>query len=298
LAELKENRGDAIASKQALESAREGLMLRLKKEPLEKVTRLQLALVLIKLQRFAEAEGVLRSGLQLHRDVDMQRALMDFFLSRFDQLDNGLVVQRLGWLIQAMTVDLNSREIYVRFARVFNADLPLDQRDEIRRVLEELLVSGANASVAHFGLGILSLLDAGSEAQATRHLKQAITLQPAIAIACNNYAVLLLQNAPPRLDEALVVSRQIVASNPDIPLFRETLGTVLMERGEWEDAISELRAALPNLKDPSVVHAKLVRAYDALGRSTEGDEFRITSKSQESVGSGTGKRDSKSSSEK
>ncbi len=282
--ELEQRRGDSTAATRALELAQEGFDRKVKENSLSKIDRLQLGFALTKLKRMEEAEKVFLTGLNMIRDNDMRAAAVSFYLARFDDSNDSIrMIDKLTWLTRAMSIDLNNRGIYERLALIFARDLNEDRKAEIRELFEEALVSGGNPSIAHFGLGCLDLANSETFENGIRHLKQAVTLQPAVAVACNNLAIVLLQQSPPRLEEAqtlaeVAVETPLGANNETPSIFRETLGMVLLARKDWQGAVRELSGALEKSSNAKVLHEKLAEAYEALGRDSEADQHRAWAK--------------------
>jgi len=272
--DLQVRRNNDAGAKSALESARDGFASQLNSNPLSKALRLQLALTLNKLQRWEEAERILLAGLQMHRDAEMQSAASGHFVARYDSAidTKTTIAERFSWLTRAMGIDLNNRGIYERLVTLFEGKLTADESQQLKRMLEENLVSGANSGIAHFGLGCMNLFAPDRGQQRSRHFKQSIELLPSLAVACNNLSITLMQHEPPHLEVALELAELASASNPEIANFRETLGAVLLELKEYERGIETLKLVLDQSPNPKAIHAQLAKAYKALGRDQEAEQ--------------------------
>jgi tetratricopeptide (TPR) repeat protein len=266
MANIEEKQNDTAASKKALERARDGFLNLLNQKPEDKLSRLQLAVVLSKLKRLEEAEKVLLAGLQLHRDPDMQRATADFYILQFDDDSRELTfLEKLSWLSRAMNIDLHYREIYIRLEKLFDPQLPDEEKGQLKRTLEQILVSGPNPAGAHFALGLLAALTPDTRSNAVWHLAQARTLQPPIAIGYNNFAKILSLADPPRLDEAELLARQAIDGPVQEASFYVTLGQILASQSKWSEAIEVLSTATQKFPDSAPLHQSLASVYEAAG---------------------------------
>ncbi|MCU0709803.1 MAG: tetratricopeptide repeat protein [Pirellula sp.] len=266
LAGLEEQRANTTGANKALDQAREGFEDVLAKDPTNKLQRLQLAMTYNKLKRFAEAERLLLAGTQLHRDPEMRRATAEFYLLRFDDAPaDAPIAVRLSYLTSAMTLDLNYPDIYKRLASLFDPSLSDEQKSELRKSLEQLLVSGNSPSVAHFALGCLAGLSSETGSQASWHLSQAQALQPVIAVAYNNFAQVLMGLDPPRLDEAEIFASLATTGSVQAVALYVTLGKVLVAKQEWAEAIEVLVPVAAKYPDSKEIHSLLATAYEATG---------------------------------
>ena len=77
-----------------------------------------------------------------------------------------------------------------------------------------------------------------------------------------------LANRTERYDEALELIQRALAIKPNDPAIRDSLGWVLYKRGEYDEALSHLRAAMNTMPDPEVA-AHLGEVLWATGKEDE-----------------------------
>jgi Flp pilus assembly protein TadD len=267
LSELELNRKDAIASKQALESAVEVFAKRIEERPADKTSRIRLASAFAKLKRFAEAEKTLIAGLEFHQDQDMRSALSELFVLQFDGMtEKASFVEKLSPLMQAMTLDLNSRDVYRRLEGLFSRDLEEPSRRELQAIFERLLVSGFNPTAAHFAIGFLAATNPEDSSSATWHLAQAQSLQPAIALAYSNLASVLAQPDTKRFQEAELFARQAIAGQIQEPALYVVLGKILIAKGDFGAAIDLLKPIAAKFPDSQALQEMLSEAEASLNK--------------------------------
>ena len=100
----------------------------------------------------------------------------------------------------------------------------------------------------------------------TGYLEKACQAAPDDPQTLNNLAWVLLQTRS-RLPEALVLANRAVELKPEMPMYRETRGQLLVLVGRYAEALDDLRASLNALGDDSAIHAAMAVAYEALGES-------------------------------
>jgi Flp pilus assembly protein TadD len=77
-----------------------------------------------------------------------------------------------------------------------------------------------------------------------------------------------LANRTDRYDEALELIQRALAIKPNDPAIRDSLGWVLYKRGEYDEALGHLRAAMNTMPDPEVA-AHLGEVLWATGEEEE-----------------------------
>jgi Flp pilus assembly protein TadD len=265
LSELELNRENTIASKQALESAVEVFAKRIEERPADKTSRIRLASAFAKLKRFAEAEKTLIAGLEFHQDQDMRSALSELFVLQFDGMtEKANFVEKLSPLMQAMTLDLKSRDVYLRLEGLFSRNMEEPSRKELTAIFERLLVSGYNPTAAHFAIGFLAAINPEGSSTATWHLGQAQSLQPAIALAYSNLASVLARPETKRFDEAELFARQSVAGQIQEPALYVVLGKILIAKGDFGATIDILKPVASKFPELQALQETLSEAETAL----------------------------------
>jgi tetratricopeptide (TPR) repeat protein len=267
LAQMFKATGNDASANRTLESGKETFKRIVEKEPLNSQARISLALILAQLSQLDEAEKVLQSGLDILKGPDIMRALSDFYLLKFDMTNEKPSGFREGfdYLDRAIRLDANYTPIYDRLIRFYGMLKSDEERDEIIRLLEEMIVDGKNAATAHFTLGSILTMKGKSE-DSLYHLQKAFLLSPNMPVVCNNLAWLFATTDATKLDEALQLSQQAVKAVPKSVNFHDTLGTILLLRGDNEEAILELEFGLDQRNSDKQLHAKLAKAYNAIGK--------------------------------
>jgi tetratricopeptide (TPR) repeat protein len=267
LAQMFKATGNEAGANRTLEHGKETFKRIVEKEPLNSLARISLALILAQLSQLDEAEKVLQSGLNISKGPDMMRAMSDFYLLKFDMTNKkpSGFRETFEYLDRAIRLDANYTPIYDRLIRFYGTLDSDEQRDEIIRLLEEMIVDGKNAATAHFTLGSILTLSGKSE-DSLYHLQKAFLLSPNMPVVCNNIAWLLAMTDATKLDEALQLSQQAVKAVPNSVNFHDTLGTILLLKEENEEAILELEFGLEQRNSDKQLHAKLAKAYDAIGK--------------------------------
>ena len=279
LSEIYREDGDVTMEKRSLAEAVQGYSERLQENPLSKKIRVQLAMALARLKRWGDAESVLVNGVQLHRDKETLEALADFYLMRLkEETDSdGSRVEQLNLLLSALRVDVNHFRTYAYLAKLFDASRSEEELVELKDLLEEQLVDGGNAALAHFGLGCWFLMQQSKD-QGHWHLKQAMALDPIFVLACNNLALAYMLSEPNRLDESLSLVRAAVEVVPESNGTMEMLGTVLLARGELDGALEVLLRVVSEKDDNKGAHAKLARVYRERGELENAERHEALSK--------------------
>ena len=263
---LKANGNDAAANR-TLDYGKETFKRIVEKEPRNSLARISLALILAQLSQLDEAEKVLQSGLKISKGPDIMRALSDFYLLKFDMTNEkpSGFRESFDYLDRAIRLDANYTPIYDRLIQLYGKLKSDEERDEVIRLLEEMIVDGKNAATAHFTLGSILMLSGKSE-DSLYHLQKAFVLSPNMPVVCNNLAWLLATTNATKLDKALQLSQQAVKAVPKSVNFHDTLGTILLLQGDNEGAILELEFGLDQRNSDKQLHAKLAKAYGAIGK--------------------------------
>lgn len=279
LSEIYRDDGDEAMEKRSLGEAAQGYSERLRENPLSKTMRVQFALTLARLKRWGDAETVLVNGVQLHRDKESLETLADFYLMRLkDETDSEAIgAEQLDLLLRALRVDVNHFRTYAFLAKLFDTSRSEGELSDLKELLEERLVDGENAALAHFGLGCWFLMQRSID-QGQWHLKQAMALDPIFVLACDNLAFAYTLSEPKRLDESLSLVKAAFEFAPDSSGTMEMLGTVQLERGELDSALEMLLRVVFEKNGSKGTHAKLARVYRERGDLANAEKHEALSK--------------------
>ncbi|MBM3965033.1 MAG: hypothetical protein FJ308_08180 [Planctomycetes bacterium] len=279
LSEIYRDDGNESMEQRSLSEAAQGYSDRLRENPLSKNMRIQLALTLARQKKWADAEGVLLNGVQLHRDKETLETLADFYLMRLkEETDSDAIgAEQLDLLLRALRVDVNHFRTYAFLSKLFDDSRSDEELRDLRELLEERLVDGGNAALAHFGLGCWFLMQRSND-QGQWHLKQAMALDPIFVVACNNLAFAYILSEPKRLDESFSLVSTALEFAPESTGTREMLGTVQLERGELDGALETLLRVVSENAGSKGTHAKLARVYRERGEIEDAEKHEALSK--------------------
>lgn len=125
-------------------------------------------------------------------------------------------------------------------------------RNQVREVFSRIIASGLAGWSVHHSLGELEM-KAGNLPAAIESFKTARILAPRNPFPANDLAWCLAHLEPPRLEEALAVSDQMLSLQPafkENPIGQRTRGVILIGLGRMEEGVAELEKALPLLDGP------------------------------------------------
>ncbi|MBM3965419.1 MAG: tetratricopeptide repeat protein [Planctomycetes bacterium] len=272
---------DRDGSDRMMKLARDEFRRRLAQSPLDSKARVQLAQSLARLEQFDDAEQTIRSGLQLEsEDASLTKALASLELLRFEranQLQQPLD-ERLSHLIKAFDLVRDPSIVFDRMVRLYRDARNDDDKTRIKAFFDEQLRENDATPVGHFALSVIAVVDGDSE-EAIQHLDRTLELDPDQPLVKNNLAWLLAARENPSLDRAMDLASSAVETAPQIATYRDTLGTVLLKRGDVAQAVTELERALPGMpaNDRYKVHRKLAQAYQTLGNEVLAERHRSKS---------------------
>ncbi len=135
-----------------------------------------------------------------------------------------------------------------------------------RKILEGVLARQPKHGAARLLLGSVEELS-GDIPAAIEQYRQTLAVEPNHPVALNNLAY-LLASQPGRLPEAQELARRAVESSPDQPAYRDTLGWVLCQKGQYAEAVKHLEKAAALNVAPVQFH--LAYAYLKAGNSASG----------------------------
>ena len=171
--------------------------------------------------------------------------------------------QRLAHLRAALSYVTDYQPALVRIIQ-FVAQ-PGEAGREVESYLQKMIAEGRMPATGHFALGTKAWQDKDIE-KALWHLERAFELDPGLGHIGNNLAWILAEKDPPDLDRAIQIIGSVVSKFPNVPTFRDTKGQIHVKRGEWEQGLKDLEAALPFMKDNLELHKSLAMIYEQLGK--------------------------------
>lgn len=274
LAEVQLQCQDDVRFQRAVKQARDYFQQQVAADPRDAAARIAWARVCILERKFEEAEQILQQGLALGDDAALQQALTKTFLAMADRLNTrdqrelGQHLVLLGKALQASPHDpavLDRLAMFVRYS-----GLPADT---MRTRLRELLVEGQTPATVHLLLGSMAAAAARWD-EARLHLEQAYRLDSRLPALLNHLAWALTKGETPEIERALQLADHAVKLNPDEPEMRATRGRILTQLQRWQEALSDLEAALAASSEAGELHAALAQVYAALGDSELAEQHR------------------------
>ena len=267
IAELHQRNGDAADGRLAIEEAATIFEKKTTKDPSDIRSRVAWAKALVRLEQIDRAEEVLLQGLKLKDDPIIRSQFADFYLMRHDRLlvkDPDNFQQQFEYLKRAIDLDVNNAKNYERLIFQFASRPKGENSQRVQGLLESMIAEGKATAMAHFALANILWLS-GDQEEAQWHMQQAYKLDDRLVVVANNLAWFLAHGKQPDLDRALELAKDVVARSSDAR-FRDTLGTVLMKQGKYEEALTEFEKVLPTIGDKRPVHEKLAFIYEKLGK--------------------------------
>ena len=151
----------------------------------------------------------------------------------------------------------------------------LGRRREALRALDEALriLAEDSGEMTMEQAGLLSFKgvlhhELGEPGEAIASFEKALAYDASNALVLNNYAyVLAEQNS--RLEKALTMARQAVASHPNNAYFLDTLGWVLFKLRRFDEAADAIEQAVAADDRFALLYEHLGDVYAAQGRTTE-----------------------------
>ena len=193
------------------------------------------------------------------------------YLYRFNEEDNALARQMAK---ETIALDPNYARPYTLMAVTHMMDVwlgwtksPKESLGRTEKLAQKALSIDDSCAHAHVLLGYVYLLK-------RRHDNSIAEMERAVALAPNSSdkiaAFAFALNLSGRPEEAIVWYKKAIRLDP-IPraLYFLQLGHIYRNAGQYEEAISTLKKALPRNSDNLLVHLHLAASYNSLNRKEE-----------------------------
>ncbi len=268
IADIYESTGAKTKRISALRNAESGLDALLQKDPANHEIRIQKAAALNKLGLREQAKQELERGRLLRRDSQINRALADFHVMIYDQTPNS--EEKLALLQSALNYDINFLPIYQRLITQFRdqSSASPEQRAKIELLLNESIADGKSTAIAHFAISNLKSLE-GKKEDAIWHIERAFALDPQFGFVSNNLAFMLSNETDEGdLDRAYDLAVNTTKKFPENADFRHTLGSILIKKGQFDDALGQLEPLIDKFRAQKkrTIHEELSFIYQNLGK--------------------------------
>ena len=233
-------------------------------EPGNVFSRIEYARLFLFAGRQDQGLAVLKEGQALNPSPELDRAIATYFMVRCDQTED--FNARIDWIKKSLEADANYPPPYGRLVQEFQQLGAQDSQrgSEIIAIAESQANRDDATALAHFTLASLAYLR-GERRQYLLSLERTLEKDPQYADAANNLAWELANDeARMDLDRALALAEDLVKRHPENPEYRDTYGTILLKRGEFESALDELEQVMNQVADKADLHSKLAKIYDHL----------------------------------
>ncbi len=214
----------------------------------------------------AKAEEILEAGLVAHPDEEQIRdRLYQLSMSHATSLADQRVSveEQLRLLKRSWELKPNEQDPLILIGQLATESGPSQQA--ARTTIRELMKSEHPPELLNAILGTISA-EEGQYQEAIGYLEQACQATPDNAQVLNNFAWVLLQTKS-QLPKALDLANRAVELQPDMSIYRETRGQLLVLAGRFAEAITDLEVALNGIGDDDAIHAAMATAYEALGQT-------------------------------
>lgn len=276
-ARLSREIGDVESRSLALKRAAAYYAEILAERPRDVTARITLAGIDLDLERWDQAEGLLKDGLKLsgmpEPDVaNLRRAMSDFYLLRLASIpdaDGKGFAEVNRRLMVAIEADPTNPMAYQRMVELYQITGDEARRGVLREQLERQIAAGQSIPFAHFALGSVLWLE-GKHDDAVWHTKKALELNPELTDVANNLAWLLADKYPDQLARAHELVEMALAKKPDDPRYRDTKGMILFKQERWDEALVEYESILPLTGGDrrKQLHGRLAEIYGKLGKAS------------------------------
>lgn len=238
--------------------------------------RQQYGTVLTRLELFDEARIVYEEALQDDPEGDWHQRLADLYIYYHDYLkkrpESPSEAELLALIAKALEHDPDFAPALVRLMDYVQTSE--ERKPEIKQLLMRIVSEGKDAALPHLALGNLCWMEQDMNA-AVLHFERATEINPKLAVVMNNLAWLLGSPSDYQdLDRALGLVDTALKERPGDPSFLDTRGMILLRSGRPREALNDLEAALPGVRDKAGTHSRIAEAYQELGIPDMAEEHR------------------------
>ena len=248
---------------------------RVERDPSDLKARFGLVQILAENAKLAEAEQVIRAGMQLEPAPELTRGLSEvyrlLYLTSLKQ-DGVTWTGDLQMLDKAMRTDPANPMVAEEIAKLarLNGKSP---GDELIHKLQQFLAEGKATAATHAWIAELYLIR-GSYSQAMPHLEQVVTRLPNAPQYLNNLAYVIDQIAPDRRQEALTLAQRAVQLDPSAADYYDTLAKILAGLNRRTEAIAALESAIERQPKRKDFHEGIAALYEANGNPPMAEQHR------------------------
>lgn len=268
LALLHKQAGETDNEQVALLLARSAFESRLQDNPADHQARIGLVQTYLRQRNPKLAQQQLQTGVELAPEV-FRPQLSDFFMQKYLALaDTGNVALKTELLINAWRNDLQNVATCQAAIQLHRQQAEPD-RQFVLTAIEQVAAEHPTAALPQFALGIIyhseNRLSESKMSIEAAH-QNLDPDQPGYAVVANNLAWLMAHAQQPNLEQAFKLADSAVRKNPNAGGLRDTLATVLMKQGLYQQSLVEFQKALRTIQNKSPVHLKIAKIYDQIGQ--------------------------------
>ena len=216
------------------------------------------------LEEFEEAVSILEAGILTADRPEFRRAMTRVCVTWADVIGDKTPESRnRQFQLLAEGLKHNPHE-YLLFDRIMKVLKRGDKTtDEAHNLLINNIAAGQAVGLSHVLLGTF-LGEKGDTNRALEHLQIAYRLDSSMYVVSNNLAWFLAHTDPPQLNEALAIITQLANQLPNNAAIRDTRGQILAKMERWDEALVDLEAALPAMRQNTQLHGALAEVYEHL----------------------------------
>ncbi len=272
VAELEARMNDVDAVRTTLATARQRLEQKFLSDPGNSQNRLLFATSLFYLGELPAAETLLKQGLLNEDSESFRKLLAAVFVRMYDvELESETGATGAFQFIKlALDYEPNYQPALSRIVQ-FSRSAP-ERLEASREIMRKLISSGQASAMAHFALGTLEHMD-GNTQLAQLNMRQALGLDPKLAVVANNLAYLMAQEENPDLQAALDLVNEAVEAEPLNAGFLDTRADIYFRLGKMDKAAVDYQKALESNKSPEI-QQRLAEIYTRLGDDAMAAQYR------------------------
>jgi tetratricopeptide (TPR) repeat protein len=213
----------------------------------------------------SKAEGVLEQGLTMHPDASRIRDRLYTLYMKDAAVPgepSGSEESQLRRLLRSAQLKPAEHDPLIRIAQM--SMIEGKTGTEARATIRQLMTSADPPGVLSAIVGTAAAA-AGRYHESVGYLQQAVQSTPDDPQVLNNLSWVLLQ-LKSDLPAALQLANRAVELRPDMPMYRETRGQVLMCLQRYAEAIKDLELALNAVGQDGTIHRAIAEAYEAVGQ--------------------------------
>ncbi|MEZ6152443.1 MAG: tetratricopeptide repeat protein [Pirellulaceae bacterium] len=275
LAQLAQHMKNEHLFDEAHGQAEKSLMAELSDDPKNASARLRLIQLYAMDGKLDRAEQVLQEVPGEDRSPELQRALSNIYLTRYDDsivTEDGEVSVDFRYLDTALQIDPSNPLIAQAVAKLVRMQGPRPSKELIAHLFESL-ANGSATPATHAYLAEVYLVRQDF-AKAIPHLEQVVKRMPNATEYLNNLAYCLAELHPERCEQALGLSLRAIELSKQNPRsdYYDTLSFVLSRLDRYSEAITAIENAIELDPNRHEYHTRAAAAYRQLDKESQANE--------------------------